>query len=290
MPPIDESVDLDGTRINDSSLLLPSNYLLSAAITNPTATDLETPVIIAVHGFTATTFEWAEFNDFAKGKGDIYVSRVLLGAHGRNYTVFKHADWEDWQRPIIDEYERLEKLGYRNISLAGSSTGCPLLLNMIHEGKINTTRLKNIFFIDPIIIPSNKILSLAPIVGPAVGYLEVSLESGEQGYWYKYRPQHALRELEKLTRKERKQLEKGITLPAGVSMLVFKTQRDDSADPASAVTLKKGIAKSDGGEIEVELVDSDLHVFTRLRGRKAITAKNVAQQAAAFEKIYSKLR
>ena len=38
LPPIDESVDLDGYIINDSSLINPASFLLSAAIKNPTAT------------------------------------------------------------------------------------------------------------------------------------------------------------------------------------------------------------------------------------------------------------
>lgn len=290
LPPIDENVDLDGTKINDSSLLFPENYLLSAAIPNPTATDLDKPVVIAAHGFTATCFEWLEFSEFATAKGDFYVSRILLGAHGRDYKDFKTANWEEWQRPIVEEYNKLQSMGYKNISLAGASTGCPLIVNMIHENKINTAPLKHIFFVDPIILPSAKILSLSPIIGPAIGYIEVELDPGENGYWYKYRPQHPIRELEKLIRGERKKLERGITLPSGTTMTVFKSERDGSADPASAVLLKKGIKKSDGAEIEVKMIDSDIHVFTRLRGRKNHNAANIAQQQEAFETIYKTIK
>lgn len=290
LPPIDNAVDLDGTKINDSSLLFPAKYLLSAAIPNPTATDLEKPVVIAAHGFTATCFEWVEFSEFATTKGDFYVSRVLLGAHGRDYKDFKTANWEEWQRPIIEEYNKLQSMGYKNISLAGASTGCPLILNMIRENKINTSSLKHVFFVDPIILPSAKILSLSPLIGPAVGYIEVELDPGENGYWYKYRPQHPLRELEKLIRGERKKLERGVDLPAGVDMIVFKAERDGSADPASAVLLKKGITKSDGGKIDVRMIDSDIHVFTRLRGKKKHTATNITQQQEAFETIYKTIK
>ena len=290
LPPIDNAVDLDGTTINDSSLLYPANYLLSAALPNPTAADLDKPVVIAAHGFTATCFEWVEFSEFATAKGDFYVSRVLLGAHGRDYKDFKTANWEEWQRPIIEEYNKLQSMGYKNISLAGASTGCPLILNMLRENKIITSSLKHVFFVDPIILPSTKILSLSPLIGPAIGYIEVELDPGENGYWYKYRPQHPLRELEKLIRGERKKLERGITLSGVTTMLVLKSERDGSADPASAVLLKKGVEKSDGSAIEVKMIDSDIHVFTRLRGRKNYDATNIKQQLEAFETIYKTIK
>ena len=93
MPPINNSIDLDGTQINDSSLTYPERFLLSAAIPYPTATDLSKPVIICVHGFSATTFEWIEFRDYSKNySSDYLTSIVLLGGHGRDYSDFKTAN------------------------------------------------------------------------------------------------------------------------------------------------------------------------------------------------------
>ena len=40
LPAIDNAVDLDGTLINDSSLVFPERFLLSSAIPSPTAADL----------------------------------------------------------------------------------------------------------------------------------------------------------------------------------------------------------------------------------------------------------
>lgn len=288
-PPINENVDLDGTKINDSSLSYPSHFLLSAAIPNPTVSDLAKPVVIAVHGYSATTFEWIEFRDFARNKGDFYVSVVLLGGHGRDYADFKAANWENWQKPIIEEYNKLRDIGYQNINFVASSTGCPLVLDAIRENKFTPDRIKHVYFIDPIIIPSNKILSLAPVVGPFVGYLKTELDAGENGFWYKYRPQHSLKQLEKLTRQERKKLEKGVVLPAGVRLKVYKAHRDGSADPASAVQLQKGLKESNGNEIVVRVVDSDLHVFTRLKGRNVVSDADRKLQAQVFEEIHSEL-
>ncbi len=145
LPPINNDVDLDGNKIYDSSLITPSAYLLSAAIPNPTTTDLNKPVIITVHGFTATNYEWTEFRDWAKTKNDFNVSLVLLGGHGRDYETFKASSWQNWQAPIIEEYNKLRQLGYNKISIIGSSTGCPLVLEMVTSGKISTDVLKHIF-------------------------------------------------------------------------------------------------------------------------------------------------
>ena len=285
LPPIDEKVDLDGSKINDSSLTNPANFLLSAAIPNPTATDLNKPVVIGVHGYSASTYEWTEFRDWSKTKNDFYVSIVLLGGHGRDYADFKSSTWEDWQAPIIEEYNKLQGMGYKNINIVASSTGCPLVLNMVRTGKIHSDQLKHIYFIDPIIVPANKQLSLAPAIGLFVGYIKSDLDQGENGFWYKYRPEHSLRQLEKFARQERKELEKGVTLPTGVSLKVYKSKKDGSVDPISAVQLQKGIKSG----ISVIMIESSLHVFTRLHGRNVITAGDRDLQLKTFEEIHSEL-
>jgi len=283
-PPIDNNVDLDGKIINDSSLIKPSDYLLSAAIPSPTASDLAKPILITVHGFSASNFEWTELRDWAKSKNDFLVSLVLLGAHGRDYDTFKNATWGDWQQPILEEYNLLRSMGYTNINIVSSSTGCPLVLDMISSGKISADVLKHVFFIDPIIIPANKNLSLVSVLGTVIHYTTTTLDPGENGYWYKYRPREALKQLERLIQKERKDLQKGITLPAGVTLKVYKSTKDDAADPVSAVLIGKGIKG-----VETVMVNSDLHVFTRLRGRKVFTPEDVALQLKVFEEIHAAL-
>jgi carboxylesterase len=284
LPPIDDYVDLDGKLIQDSSLIKPSDYLLSAAIPNPTPADLAKPVLLAVHGFSASTFEWTELRDWAKNKNDFFVSLILLGGHGRDYNDFKNASWMDWQQPILNEYNLLRSQGYRNINLVGSSTGCPLILDMIASRKISSDVLKHIFFIDPIIVSSNKNLSLVSVLGTVIPYTTTDLAPGENGYWYKYRPKQALQQLENLLQKERKYLQKGIALAPGVNLKVYKSIKDDAADPVSAVLISKGIKG-----VETIMVNSDLHVFTRLHGRKDFTAENIALQLETFEEIHSAL-
>ena len=58
-PEVEDGI-LDSVEIVDPSLLNPEKYLVSAQISNPTNEDLNKPVIIAVHGYSASTFEWSE--------------------------------------------------------------------------------------------------------------------------------------------------------------------------------------------------------------------------------------
>jgi carboxylesterase len=289
MPPIDNLVDLDGTVVNDSSITFPERFLLSARILTPTLLDLNKPVVICVHGFSASTFEWIEFRDFATSLGTFNTSIVLLGGHGTNYEDFKKASWEDWQNPIIEEYNKLVNLGYTNINIAGSSTGAPLILNMIYENKVNTSNLKNLFLIDPIIVPSNKTLSLVKVVGPLLSYTETTFTPGEVRFWYRFRPYQALNELNQLTKKVRKKIEKGITLPQGVKLQVYKSEKDDAADPISAVIIEKGITLNDQSPISVQMISSNLHVFTRLSGRTGVIGDDVKNQENTFQSMLQKI-
>ena len=289
MPPIDNLVDLDGTVVNDSSITFTERFLLSAKILTPTLLDLNKPVVICVHGFSASTFEWIEFRDFATSLGTFNTSIVLLGGHGTNYEDFKKASWEDWQNPIIEEYNKLVNLGYTNINIAGSSTGAPLILNMIYENKVNTSNLKNLFLIDPIIVPSNKTLSLVKLVGPLLSYTETTFTPSEVGFWYRFRPYQALNELNQLTKKVRKKIEKGITLPKGVKLQVYKSEKDDAADPISAVIIEKGITLNDQSPISVQMISSNLHVFTRLSGRTGVIGDDVKNQENTFQSILQKI-
>jgi len=258
-------------------------HLVSEYMSNPTPSQLDTPVIIAAHGYTATTFEWDELRDFANSKRLFYVSQVLLGGHGRSYADFKAANWQDWQSSIKDEYIKLSNLGFKNIYLAGSSTGAPLILNLIKTGFFNDYTIpKGIFLVDPIIVSSNKTLTLVGLLGPVLGYTTVELSQGEQGRWYVYRPQETLKQLMELINLTRSNLEKGIKLPTGTYMKVYKSQIDEVADPISAVLIYKGMKTSAGGFIDVEMVKSKLHVFTRLRGREGVTVDDINLQQKTF--------
>lgn len=280
---------LDGKVIFDPSLIKPEAYLVSYAIPNPTPVQASTPVIIACHGYSATTFEWNEFRLWLGDRQDIYLSQVLLGGHGRTYEDFKSSCWRDWQLSIIEEYTRLRNAGFNNISLAASSASCALILELLASDFFDRGNApKHIFFVDPIVIPSNKMLSLTGIVGPLIGYTEQDQSPDEDQFWYHYRPEETLRELQKLLNVVRKDLQRGIELPSGCKLKTYKSKKDPTADPVSSVLIYKGIKNSDGSFTEVKMVDSDLHVFTRLALRPSVTVNDETNQLEAFSEIVAK--
>lgn len=289
-PEIDNNIMLDGNKIFDPSLYKPELYLVSKAIPNPSAIQLDMPVVIAAHGYSASTFEWDEFRAFGDSVEDILVSQVLLGGHGNTYEDFKKSSWEDWKIPILDEYIALKNKGYTNISFAGSSTGCPLALSLIKSGEIADNGLKKIFFIDPIVIPSDKLLTIVGLVGPMIGYVETELNDDEEGHWYHFRPQETLKELMKLLDVTRKDLQTGYKLPNGTKLKIYKSIKDPSADPASAVLIYKGLKNNDNTPIDVEMIESNLHVMTHLQGRDNVSQYDIDIQNQVFVDMYSFLK
>ena len=87
----------------------------------------------------------------------------------------------------------------------------------------------------------------------------------------------------------RSKLEKGITLPAGTKAKVYKSTNDDSADPASALLIYKGCTDHDGNKIDVEMVDSDLHVFTRLHARVTVSHADSLLQMKTFKEMIDRV-
>lgn len=287
-PEIEEGT-LDSVEIVDPSLLSPEKYLVSAQIPNPTAEDNNKPVIITIHGYSASTFEWNELRKYLQENNltnSILLSQVLLGGHGRSYKEFQASSYHDWQQSIEDEYNKLTNMGFKNITFVGSSTACPLIVDLLKRNYFDDN-LKNIFFVDPIIIPSDKMLGLIGVVGPILGYIETDLDSGEEKYWYKYRPYETLEELNTLIIKVRKQLENGINIK-NKYLKVFKSLNDVSADPVSAVLLYKGII-TNNGKIDVEMINSSLHVYTRLDLRPKISEKDIQNQQNTFNQIIKKV-
>jgi carboxylesterase len=281
---------IDGEVIFDASLYDPEAYLVSYSNPNPTIEEAEIPVIIVSHGYSASTFEWNEFREWNDSNPEILISQVLLSGHGRTYEDFKNTNWQDWSASILEEYDRLVMSGYKNIHFAGSSTSSTLILDIVNSGYFNDKIVPgNIFLIDPIIIPSSKSLSLVGIIGPMLGYIEADNTLDEDKYWYHFRPEETLRELMKLMNVVRKDLQSGILLPSGCALKVYKSKRDPTADPAGAILIYKGLRNANGDPIEIEMIDSDLHVFTRLSLRAGIVQKDVINQQNTFEDMLNRI-
>ena len=282
--------DLDGNVLFDLSLYQPEKYLVSAYKPNPSDQEKQIPVLIAAHGYSASTFEWDELRKYADSvKSGILISQVLLGGHGRTYEDFKNSTWRDWQESILLEYKKLVQAGYTNISFIGSSTGCPLILNLLYENYLSQIPPNQILLIDPIIIPSNKILSLAGIVGPIIGYTSVDFDSElERKHWYHYRPQETLQELLDIITVVRKELESGIALPALTDLSIYKSKYDEVADRISGVLIYNGIESNSMNSKEIDMVNSHIHVMTRLQGRNNITDNDISIQKMIFNQIIEK--
>jgi carboxylesterase len=288
-PPITDAM-LDGDLVFDPSLYQPEKYLVSARLPNPSAADLEKHVIIAAHGYTATTFEWQEFADWSKDSSYM-VSQVLLDGHGRSYKDFKASTWQDWIKPIMQEYEKLLALGYTKISLVGSSTGGALLIELLSNSYFdNKIAPQNIFLVDAIVVPTIKIQSIAGLVGPMLVYVETDQTAVEDSFWYRFRPHETINELNKLIANVQQKLENGITASSGTQVHVFQSKYDPTSSATGAVLVYKGLKHKDGARIKVDIVDSDIHVFTRLSLRPDISEKYKENQLFAFRQISQKLR
>jgi carboxylesterase len=87
----------------------------------------------------------------------------------------------------------------------------------------------------------------------------------------------------------RKDLENGIKLPAGTYFKAFHSLHDPVASTTSLVLIYKGLKTSSGDNIDVQLMDSDIHVFTRLFLRTNITPIQKSNQLDAFSQIAIKL-
>jgi carboxylesterase len=281
---------LGGGVLKDSSIFNPQAFLLSVSKPNPTAAEALKPVIITCHGYTASTYEWSEFRAWSAGRTDFLLSNVLLAGHGTTYDDFKKSTWRDWQASIKTEYTKLVAAGYRNIHFAASSTSCPLLLDLVHSGFFNnSTNKMNLFLVDPVIIPSNKSLSLIGIVGPVLGYVESKDEAGEEKFYYHYRPQETLQQLQDLLTVTRRQLQSGYQLPPNLFVKVYKSKKDPTADPVSAVLIYNGLKTAGGGPIDLEMINSGIHVFTRLNLVPNVTNTDRENQLHAFRDIVTKI-
>lgn len=287
--------EIDDTMLDSGkfSFAVPDSLqkrLVSKYIANPTEAQKNTPVIIAAHGYSATTFEWDELREYADSAKTFYVSQVLLGGHGRSYKDFKNSTWEIWQSSIRDEFAKLSQKGFKKIYLTGSSTGAPLIIEMFKSTIFSDyAGLKGVFLIDPIVVSSDKQLSLVGLLGPVLGYTLTGMDEGEEGKWYVYRPQETLKQLMELIDLTRRDLQNVIRVSDDVYMKVYKSTQDESADPVSAVLIYKGI-KFEYKTVDVEMVDSKLHVFTRLRGRPEITDKDRSLQRKAFREMEAKMK
>ena len=205
--------------------------------------------------------------------------------------ILKNTTWEGWRDSAMIEYNKLVALGYTKISFVGSSTGGCLVLELIRSGAFDgTIKPKNLFMVDPIVVSSIKVQSIAGIIGPMLVYVETDQTPDEDQYWYRFRPQETINELNELMETVRKDLERGLTAPQGTYVKVFHSEYDPTASSTSSVLIYKGLQLHNGEKIKVAMMNSDIHVFTRLDLRSNVTQQQRNNQLSAFNQMAAKLK
>lgn len=279
---------LDSNLMKNPAIADSSYYLISDSLSNPTQEEKNKPVLIAAHGFSASAWQLQELRDFADSTQEFLVSLVTLGGHGRDYEDFKNASWSDWQLPILQEFTKLDSLGFTNISILGVSTGGTLTLEALHHGRF-IKNPKFVFLIDPIIIPGDKILSLSDWADPILGNNISKQKDEERSHTYSNRPVEALAELNSLCTHVREHLEDGWSLESETQAFTWKAKKDGSADPLSALIIKRGLSLSNGKITEVNLVDSDNHIFIQSNNKTSWSDKEKSLQMNTFNEISTRL-
>ena len=122
-----------------------------------------------------------------------------------------------------------------------------------------------------------------------LGYLETEQSEAEDKVYYRFRPQETLQELQKLITIVRHELEEGIVLPPNSSLKVYKSKKDPTADPISAALIYRGLTTFEGQPIALEMVDSDLHVYTRLELRDHVSSQDLQNQQETFNDIIDRV-
>ena len=80
-----------------------------------------------------------------------------------------------------------------------------------------------------------------------------------------------------------------LNIHCDIYLKVYKSIRDPTADPVSAVLIYNGIQTSTDARIDLDLVNSDLHVFTRLNLVPNVTALDRQNQIDAFTDITTRI-
>ncbi|PKL76306.1 MAG: hypothetical protein CVV27_10915 [Candidatus Melainabacteria bacterium HGW-Melainabacteria-1] len=222
----------------------------------PSPKDADRPVVVTVHGFSATPFEthfllkWLRERDFLG-------SQVMLGAHGEHIEAFRQASWRDWQAPLESELRALQKLGYRNQIVLSTSTGGTLMLDLLSRSYFPA--LRKLVMVAPIVEPYDRLMRVTPLARHSriVPSILNSFDDEYIGCWYRELPLSAIVQLDRLTRRVRSQLRRGLKLPSQLQVLILQSRRDLVVDRRSAFAVADGLTQN---HVEVLLLDSHWHL------------------------------
>lgn len=270
---------MDSPETLDNSLKDPE-YLVS----NKHIANKNTPIFIAIHGYSASTAPWLSFRDYVNRHSNAEVSMVLLGAHGRNIYAFKDSTWQQWREPIIQEVRALKNLGFTNINIVAASAACPLVLTLIHEKILMDGDVNNFIFIDPFIISANPMFKhvgkwWANLVQNQSNYQKNT--AVERMYWYNNNPMGPIKQLKMLNDYTHIILDQKQQIPTDSNLYIFQANRDPISDPKGASYLLSHLRPFQ----ELNIVESKHHVFIRDLGRAEWSQSDIDTQEWAFKRF-----
>lgn len=223
----------------------------------PTAAQAQSLAIVTTHGYTATPYENKALLDFLTTTPQNHLgSRVMLGAHGEDVEIFERSSWQDWQKPLEAELDKLEALGYQQIALVTTSTGGTLALELL--ARKNYPHLKKLVLVAPLVVTANKALQFADLVKLiGIRSMPTDLQGHAVGNWYRERPVTTLIQLNQICARVRGQLEQGISLP-GIKTLIIQSDQDGTVDPLSSAMVARGISQ----DVKLRVISSNQHLPT----------------------------
>jgi carboxylesterase len=273
----DEDLDLDAGDVQDVARLIPE----------PPASPIDRPVVIAVHGYGSTTYETRPVAEYLRARGCL-VSQVLLDGHGTTVRDLNGRSYEEWGGAIAREYDRLVAMGFSDIALLGTSAGSSLSLDLLARGRLEPIP-RCLIFVSPLVQFGDRRAGFLPLF-KRLGIKGTRFEPGgsSPGHWYPTRPIASLFQLKALADRCRRELERGLELPAGSRVLIIHSKRDESVALAGVELLAGGLS---GARVELLLVDSEIHVPIKPIGSdREWTAEERTRQEKLLERIHAFLR
>ena len=86
----------------------------------------------------------------------------------------------------------------------------------------------------------------------------------------------------------RQELESGITLPTQTDISIYKSIYDEVADRISGILIYNGIKSNSFNSKDIYMINSNVHVMTRLQGRNNVTDNDISIQKNIFNQIIEK--
>jgi carboxylesterase len=284
--PIDYEDDwMDSPQTVDPSID-DADARVSRRLPSPTPEQLATPVIVAAHGFSASSYEWVEFRDYVEGGGDgergALVSLAVLAGHGRNTEAWSSTTWAQWSAPTLEEYRALRALGYERVYLALASTSGALFVSDLLAGAFDDVAPPDgVYLVAPLVLLGEKAIYGIDLFGWAAGSFENEVNDEERRLFYMNVPAHLLAELRDAAVGAETALNEGVTLPEQTRVRIVGGERDTVVDPAGFDLVAGGLE----GDVELELLDTETHVHTRAVARADFDDADLALQRETFEDI-----